>query len=151
MGRFTAIRDGLIAVLVDASMFSEGQVSACDFGIAAFSTCSIIIQPGANSTFTPLTFDTFKAATCSARQQMEIWSVTGILLVKDTGDSKKLLGDLWQGSDDIFDAIDADNTLDGNACMSRITSISRPSIDAFVTQGDQDFGFLVFELEAQNW
>lgn len=145
------MRDGLINVLADASMFSRDQISACDFGIAMHSTCSIIIQPGAGSNFEPLTFSTFAAAACKNRQQMENWSITGIMLVKDTGNPENLLGDLWQGADDLFDAIDADNTLDGNACMSRITSISRPSIDAFVSQGDFDFGFLTFEVEAQNW
>lgn len=138
-------------MLVDASMYNEDQISACDFGIAAFATCSIIIQPGPNSNFRPLTFGTFADSACNAMQQFENWSITGILLVKDTGDSKKLLADLWIGADDLFDAIDADNTLNNSACMARITAISRPSIDAFVTQGDQDFGFLTFDVEAQNW
>ena len=151
MGRFTAMRDGLINVLADASMFSRDQISACDFGIAVHSACSIIIQPGAGTNFQPLTFSTFAAAACKNRQQMETWEIIGILLIKDTGNPEKLLGDLWQGADDIFDAVDVDHTLDGNACIARITAISRPSIDAFVTQGDQDFGFLTFEVEAQNW
>ena len=145
------MRDGLISVLADASMFSRDQISACDFGIAMQNACSIIVQPGAGSNFQPLTFGTFAAGACKNRQQMENWSITGILLVKDQGNPEQLLGDLWRGADDLFDAINADNTLDGNACMSRITAISRPSIDAFVTAGDHDFGFLTFDVEAQNW
>ena len=151
VGRFTAMRDGLITVIANASMFHRDQISACDFGISTFSGCSIVLQPGPGSNFQPLTYGTFAAAACKNRQQMENWSITGILLVKDMGNPKQLLGDLWQGADDLFDAIDVDSTLDGNACMARITEISRPSIDAFVTAGDQDFGFLTFEVEAQNW
>jgi hypothetical protein len=69
-------------------------------------------------------------------------------MVKDKGDPRALLGDLWTMCDDIVDAIHADDTLNGAAMTSNITLLSRPSIDSFVNDGNTDWGYITFALEA---
>ena len=50
--------------------------------------------------------------------------------------------------DDIEQSINSDDTLDGKAMAAHITLMSRPSIDAFITDGDVDWGYITFALEA---
>jgi hypothetical protein len=69
-------------------------------------------------------------------------------MVKDKGDPRALLGNLWQMCDDIYESIHSDTTLDGKAEASHITLMSRPSIDSFITDGEVDWGYITFAVEA---
>jgi hypothetical protein len=140
------IRDGVIATLVAGGKFSPCQVSACDFGITEFNSCAVIIQPGPNTRFYPMAG---MGSTCgTSRTKRREWTIAGIGLVKDRGDAKLLLGDLWTLCDDLYDSLNSDDTLDGSALASHITLMSRPSIDSFVTDGEIDWGYITFALEA---
>lgn len=146
-----AIRAGVIATLVDSGKWTNAQVSACDFGIAEQSACSVILQPGADSRFELLNFGTFGPAACGARDKIRSWRINGILLIKDRGDPKLLLGDLWKGADDLYTALSADDTFNGSACSGQLETISRPAIDAFVESAGADYGFLTFSILASEW
>ncbi|MHA2062942.1 MAG: hypothetical protein ACXABY_01030 [Candidatus Thorarchaeota archaeon] len=141
------IRDGLVATIVAHGKFSEHEVSACDFGITEFSASCIILQPGPNTRFYPQAGLGISACGGSRTKRKE-WTIAGIGMVKDQGDPRILLGDLWKMCDDIEESINSDDTLDGKALASHITLMSRPSIDSFVTDGDVDWGYITFALEA---
>jgi hypothetical protein len=143
----SAIRDGLLANLIASGKWDSTEVSACDFGVAEYSASCVVIQPGPNSRFFPVA-GLGRSACGSTRIKRKEWSIAGIGLVKDQGDPRALLGDLWTLSDDLFSAIDADDTLNGAAWASHITLMSRPSIDAFVSDGNIDWGYITFTLEA---
>ena len=147
----SAIRDGILDVLVDSGKWRRDQVSACDFGVAVKSACAVIIQPGPDSRIEPKDYGTFGTSACGASNKMRSWRFNGILLIKDRGDPTLLLGDLWKGADDLYSALSGDDTFNGTACAGNLESISRPSIDAFVEAGGLDFGFLTFSILASEW
>ena len=140
------IRDGLIATFIDYGKFLPAEISACDFGITEFSASCIIVQPGPNTRFYPQAGLGLVCGT--SRTKRKEWTIAGIGMVKDKGDPKILLGGLWQMCDDIEQSINSDDTLDGKAMAAHITLMSRPSIDAFITDGDVDWGYITFALEA---
>ena len=141
------IRDGVLANLLASGKWDAGELSGCDFGITEFSASCVIIQPGPNTRFYPIAG--LGRSTCgSTRAKRKEWTIAGIGMVKDKGKPQDLLGKLWQICDDIVDAIDADDTLEGNAMTSHITLLSRPSIDSFVSDGETDWGYITFALEA---
>lgn len=141
------IRDGVIANLLASGKWDQSELSSCDFGITEFSASCVIIQPGPNTRFYPIAG--LGRSTCgSTRTKRKEWTIAGIGMVKDQGDPRALLGDLWTMCDHLVDALDADDTLDGNAMASHITLLSRPSIDSFISDGETDWGFITFALEA---
>lgn len=140
------IRDGLLAVLLDSGKWDDSELSGCDFGVTEFSASCVVIQPGPNSRVYPMAGTT--SACGGSRMKRKEWSIAGIGLVKDKGDPRELLAGMWQMCDDLYDAIDADDTLDGSCMASHITLMSRPSIDAFVSDGEIDWGYITFALEA---
>ena len=146
-----AIRNGVLDVLVNSGKWTRAQVSACDFGIAEQSACSVILQPGADSRFELLDYGGMAPGACGARDKIRSWRINGILLVKDRGDPKLLLGDLWTGADDLYTALSGDDTFNGSACAGQLETISRPAIDAFVESAGADYGFLTFSVLASEW
>ncbi|MHA2135272.1 MAG: hypothetical protein ACW99J_15535 [Candidatus Thorarchaeota archaeon] len=141
------IRDGLIATVVAYGKYGPSEISACDFGITEFSASCLVLQPGPNTRFYPQA-GLGQSACGSTRKKRKEWTIAGIGMVKDKGDPRVLLGDLWKMCDDIYDSVNSDDTLDGKAMTSHITLMSRPSIDAFITDGDVDWGYITFALEA---
>lgn len=140
------IRDGLIATIVAHGKYKPSEISACDFGITEFSASCIVLQPGPNTRFYP---QAGLGSVCgSSRTKRREWTIAGIGMVKDKGDPRALLGNLWQMCDDIYDSVNSDDTLDGKAMTSHITLMSRPSIDSFITDGNVDWGYITFALEA---
>ena len=141
------IKDGLMANLLASGKWDAAELSSCDFGVTEFSASCVIIQPGPNSRFYPEAG--LGRSTCgSTRLKRKEWTIVGIGMVKDQGDPRALLGNLWTLCDDLYDAIDADDTLDGKCMTSHITLMSRPSIDSFVNDGNTDWGYITFALEA---
>jgi len=141
------IRDGLIATIIAHGKFGPNEISACDFGIMEFSASCIVLQPGPNTRFYPVAGQGMSVCGGSRTKRQE-WTIAGIGMVKDQGDPRALLGNLWTMSDDIFESIDSDDTLDGKALASHITLLSRPSIDSFINDGEMDWGYITFALEA---
>jgi hypothetical protein len=141
------IKDGLMANLLASGKWDATELSSCDFGITEFSASCVIIQPGPNSRFYPEA-GLGRSACGSTRTKRKEWTITGIGMVKDQGDPRALLGNLWTLCDDLVDAIDKDDTLDGNCWASHITLLSRPSIDSFINDGSSDWGYITFALEA---
>ena len=140
------IRDGLLATLLSSGKWKESELSGCDFGVTEFSASCIVIQPGPNSRMYPIAGTT---STCGgSRMKRKEWSIAGIGLVKDVGNPQELLGRMWQMCDDIYDSINVDDTLNGSCMASHITLMSRPSIDAFVSDGEIDWGHITFAIEA---
>ena len=141
------IKNGVMANLLASGHWDAGEISSCDFGITEFSASCVIIQPGPNSRF--YVEGGLGRSTCgSTRIKRKEWTIVGIGMVKDRGDPRALLGDLWTMCDHIYDSIDADDTLDGKCMASNITLMSRPSIDSFVNDGNTDWGYITFAIEA---
>src|SRR3990167_10751845 len=118
-----AIRNCILDVLVDSGKGDRAQVSPCDFGIAETSNCAVILQPGPASRFELLDYGTMAPGACGARDKVRSWRISGILLVKGRGDPNLLLGDLWTGADDLFLALNADDTFNGSACSGQLETI----------------------------
>ena len=83
-----------------------------------------------------------------SREKTREWEVFGILMVKDPGDAVTFLAKLWTGVDDIFNSVNADDSLDNTCEEAYISEISRPSIDAFISDGSVDWGFITFNVRA---
>lgn len=141
------VRNGLMANLLASGKWDQSELSSCDFGVTEFSASCVILQPGPNTRFYPIA-GLGRSACGSSRAKRREWTIAGIGMVKDRGDPRALLGDLWTLCDDLVDAIDADDTLDGQCMTSNITLLSRPSIDSFVNDGEVDWGFITFAIEA---
>lgn len=137
-------RNGLVATIQNFGKWSASQISTCDFGIAELSASTVVIQPGANSMMEPLSM----RSSGSTTKKGVAWDMTGVVLVKDPGDPRVLLGSLWTAVDDIFDSVNSDDTFGGAVEEAHITGISRPGIDSFFTTGDVDFGYITFGVRA---
>ena len=103
------MRNGLVTTFQTYGKFAASQVSASDFGIIEMSACAIVLQPGPNSVITPLLFQSVD----SRGKQIE-WEIYGMGFVKDQGNPKALLGNLWVMVDDIYDSVNSDDTLNGS-------------------------------------
>lgn len=145
------VRNGLIATIVAAGKWQPSEISACDFGVATFSGSSIVLQPGPNSRIRPIADGSMTMSGCAARTKERTHDISGIVMVKDPGDPTLLLGLLWQAADDIFASVNLDDTLNNTCEAAYISSISRPSIDSFITSGDVDFGFITFSVAATEY
>lgn len=145
------MRNGVLDVLVSSGKWTRSEISGCDFGVAVNSACAVILQPGPDSRITPLDFGTFGSAACGARDKRREWRISGILLIKDRGNPELMLGDLWQGVDDLYTALSVDDSLNGMACVATLETISRPTMDSFIEAGGIDYGFLTFSLVAEEW
>lgn len=142
-----AMRDGVLSNLLASGKWDSTELSGCDFGVAEYSASCVIIQPGPNSRFYPVA-GLGRSACGSTRIKRKEWSIAGIGMVKDPGDPRALLAGLWTIADDIEGAVHADDTLNGAAMAAHITLMSRPSIDAFVSDGNTDWGYITFAIEA---
>ena len=141
-----AIRNGLVETIQNYGKWGASQISTCDFGIAeSFASC-VVLQPGPGSTFEPITF----MGVDTVRAKRNIWEIAGVVLVKDPGNPTAFLGNLWTACDDIYNSVNADDTLNGAAMAAMVTAISRPSMDAFIDTGDNIFGFISFTVRAQE-
>jgi len=141
-----AIRNGLVETIQNYGRFSASQISTCDFGIAESCASCVVLQPGPGSVFEPITL----MGGDSVRAKRNLWEISGVVMVKDPGDPRVLLGNLWTACDDIYNSVNADDTLGGAADAAMITSISRPSIDAFIDAGGVVLGFITFTVRAQE-
>ena len=141
-----AIRNGTVKTIQNYGKWVASEISTCDFGIAEACASCVILQPGPGSVFEPITF----MGGDSVRAKRNIWEQSGVVMVKDPGDPQALLGNLWTACDDIYNSVNADDTLGGAADAAMITSISRPSIDAFIDAGGVVLGFITFTVRAQE-
>ena len=139
-----AVRNGLVTTIQNFGKWSASQISTCDFGIAELTASSVVLQPGPNSLIEPLSY----RSTACATTKGVTWDFTGVVLVKDPGDPRTLLGNLWVAVDDIFSSVNSDDTFGGVVEEAHIVSISRPSIDSFFTTGNVDFGYVTFSVRA---
>jgi len=143
----TSIRDGLIETIASYGKWTKDEISACDFGIANFSGSCVILQPGPGNVIEPRSYG--GGSTCgAAREKNRVWDIAGVVMVKDPGDPTAFLGAMWTAVDDIFNSINHDDTLNGTAEVATLRTISRPSIDAFFTDGNVDWGYITFSVEA---
>ena len=141
-----SIRNGLVTTIVGYGKYSSAEVSACDFGIMNTSASCVVLQPGAGTIITPISY-----GTGTIRSKTKLWSITGKVFVKDVGNAKTMLGNLWTACDDIYESVNSDDTLNTSCDAARITSISRPSMDTFVTDGNIDWAFIDFEVIAEEY
>lgn len=143
------IRNGLIATVVAQGKWAASEISSCDFGIATLCASCVVLQPGPGTVITPTAIGT--AACGGTTRKTKEWDITGMVLVKDPGDATTFLGELWTACDDIFTSIDADTTLDNSCDESYLSTISRPSLDAFIEGEGTDFGFITFNVRATEY
>src|SRR3990167_386767 len=139
-----AIRNGLVSTIQAHGKWDASQISTCDLGIAELCASMVFLQP-ARIAVMPLTM----MAGDNVRQKMLTYSIFGLVLVKDQGDPTALLANMWTAADDIYNSVNRDDTLGGAACAAYIAEISRPSIDSFISNGQHDFGYLTFRVDAQ--
>ena len=86
----------LVDEIVDSGSFARTEVSACDFGIMGLApTCAITIRPS-NSSFSRVGYG-------GVGEQRWGFSVRG--WVKDAGDVKKLLTDVYHMHDAMYSSI----------------------------------------------
>ena len=137
------IRNGAVATIQAGGKWAASEISTCDLGISELCASMVFLQPQ-RVAVTPLTM----MGASMSRQKMRVYSLFGLVLVKDQGDPTKLLENMWVATDDIYDSINADDTLNGTACAAHIAEISRPSIDSFLSNGAHDFGYLSFRIDA---
>lgn len=142
------IRNGLVATVVSYGKYAASEVSTCDFGLSTLTASCMILQPGPNNVFRPISFGSGAACGLS-RDKSRSYDITGIVMIKDPGDAKTFLAKLWQACDDVYDSINHDDTLNGTACAAYVSTISRPSIDAFISDGNIDYGFINFSVTAE--
>jgi len=137
-----AMRDGAVTTFVNFGRFNSCQVSASDFGIMENSACCIVLQPGQNSSAIPILLQSID----TRRKQIER-EIYGMGFVKDQGNPKALLGNLWVMVDDIYDSVNSDDTLNGSVLAAHVATISRPSVDSFIEAGTATFGFITFVVK----
>ena len=140
------IRDGLVTTIVGQGKWAASQISSCDFGLMDLSASCVILQPGPGTSITPIAL-----GTNTVRDKAKNWDISGMVFVKDEGNPETLLSRMWIACDDIYDSVNADDTLNGTADAAMITRISRPSIDAFVTDGNTDWAFIEFSVAAVEY
>ena len=138
------IRNGTINTIAAYGKWSASQISACDFGIMTLCASCVLLQPGAGTTIAPLSIGDATVA----RATEKTWSIAGRVMVKDMGDSKTMLQRLWTACDDIYESLRSDEDLGGTAKASMVTTISRPSMDSFITDGNGFWGYIDFTLVA---
>ena len=142
----TSIRNGLVTTIQAYGKWSATEISASDFGIMNTSASCVVLQPGPGTTVTPMSY-----GTGTIRSKQKNWSIAGFVFVKDTGNAKTLLGNLWTACDDIYESVNSDDTLNSSCDAAIISAISRPSTDTFVTDGNVDWGFIEFTVEATEY
>jgi len=140
------IRNGLVTTIQNYGKYSAAEISASDFGIMNTSASCVVLQPGAGTTITPISY-----GTGTIRAKTKRWSITGMVFVKDPGNAKTMLGNLWTACDDIYESVNSDDTLSNSCDAAMITSISRPSMDTFITDGNIDWGYISFEVVAEEY
>jgi len=141
------IRDGLVATIIAGSKFLPSEVSASDFGIMTTSASCVVLAPGPGTMVEPLTL----MGGDKVRGNRKTWEIAGMVIVKDPGNPTCLLGALWTACDDIYASVHRDDTLNGAAQAATVTRISRPSMDAFISDGNVDWGYINFSVTAEEW
>jgi hypothetical protein len=141
------IRNGLVATIIGGGKYSSCEVSTCDFGVMNLSASCVILQPGPGTMIEPLTM----MGGDNVRGNRITWDIAGMVLVKDPGNPTCLLGALWTACDDIYNSVHRDDTLNGTAQVSSVVSISRPSMDSFITDGNVDWGYINFSVRAEEF
>ena len=141
-----SIRNGLVTTIQNYGKWTAAEISASDFGIMNTSASCVVLQPGAGTTIAPISIGTH-----TIRSKTKTWSITGMVFVKDPGNAKTMLGNLWTACDDIYESVNSDDTLNGSCDAAMITAISRPSVDTFVTDGNIDWGYITFEVVAEEY
>ena len=84
------------------------------------------------------------------RDLNKFWEIAGMLLIKDPGNPIEFLTKIWDGVDDIFDAIVADETLGGVAETTTIAGIDRGDPDSYYNDGGVDWAYLNFRVICQE-
>ena len=144
---FVTARNGLVATIQAYGKFSASQISTCDFGIVELAASTVVIFPGPNTTITPLTFQ----STASTRTKEVTYDIQGVVFVKDPGDPKAWLANLWTASDDIFNSVNLDDSLNGQIQAAHVTTRGRPDPDTFYRLNDIDYAGIRFSVRAVEW
>lgn len=140
-----AVRNGLVATIQNYGKWAASEISACDFGIMNSSASCVVLQPGADSIVTPLTFS------APSRNYDVEWHIAGVVFVKDTGDPTSFLAAMWTACDDILNSIQGDDSLNGSCLEAHVSTIGRPSWDSFISDGNIDWAFVTFTVSAHEF
>lgn len=139
------IRNGVYGVLTACGPWQAAEVSACCYDVLeATSACAIVYLPG-ESQIEPLA-----AGRNPARTYLRRWQIAGVLYVKDTGDPKRTLGNVWQGVDDLYTTFAKDDTLQGSSQGAHVTRITHAA-GAFVEAGGALWAQVRWTVEAQEF
>jgi hypothetical protein len=139
--------DGTVATIAAYGKWSGSQISTCDFGIATLTGSVVVLQPGPGTVVKPLTM--FASGAAKSRAKRITWDIAGTVLVKDPGDPRAFLGNIWTGMSDIYNSINSDDTLNGTAAIAYMSRISRPT-GAFLSDGTTDWAFIEFNIKAEE-
>ena len=107
----------------------------------------VFLQPGPATIIRPITYGDISPSS-GARGKWIDHDIAGRVFIKDTGDSTTFMAKLWQAVDDIFDSIDADDTLGGTCVAAMIVRMGRPSMDEFLEGEGGIFGYIDFAVQA---
>lgn len=143
---FAGVRTGLVSTIVGGGRFSQAQVSSCDFGIIELNASAVVLAPGPGTTIYPLEY-----GNGSIRGKRIEYDIVGFIFVKDPGDPTTWLGSLWTACDDIFNSVNRDDTLNGQADAAHISAISRPDVDLYYTLKDTDYAVIRFTVKATEY
>lgn len=140
-----AIRAGLFTTLTACGPWASAEISACCFDpLQSTNACAIVFLPG-RSEITPQ-----RLGTRPARGYLRRWSIEGVLYVKDTGDPRRTLGNVWQGIDDLYTTIAKDDTLASSACAAHVSSINFDR-NTFIEAAGQIWAPVSFTVEAEEF
>lgn len=113
------IRNGIYAVLTACGPWKATEVSTCCFDVLeSTNACAIVYLPGDSE----ISMQALGRAPSAS--QLRRWGITGVLYVKDTGDPKRTLSNVWKGVDDLYSTFAQDNSLQGNAAAAQLTRIT---------------------------
>lgn len=141
-----AIRAGIYTTLTACGPYSGAEVSSCDFGVLeGAATCAVVFMPSTGTRVEPL-----RVGGHNTRGYTRIWSISGHVYVKDTGDPTALLDRAWKAHDDIYNTLSKDDSLNSSACASRLTGFSFDE-NAGVEAGGAVWADVRWSLEAEEF
>ena len=144
---YAGIRNGLVTTIQGYGKWAASEISTCDFGIVELSGSAVVLAPGPNTSIRPMAYQ----STASARSKEITWDIVGYVFVKDPGSALTWLEQLWTAVDDIFNSVNRDDSLNGQAAGAYIATISRPDPDQFYRLRGIDYATLKFTVRATEY
>ena len=143
----TTVRNAVYQLLTTCGPFGAQEVSTCDFGIlSGVSGCAIIFHPDGDSLVEQLTF----AGNGRSGAQAITWNFRGNLFLRFNGNSPCMLGQIYQGVDDIQQTFaKSEKGVSTTASMLRLTGFNY-NIDQGFEMDGVEFGLVTFLFQEEE-